>query len=921
MSRAFSTDIISANHQPQRLAHAYTPLSTSLNQDDNPSTTYAGASNEKMAELIRIDEPTGRTCTAIAFTVPQLEAAIRHKDHSGILNMHQTCAITSLDCNEPLLIQGLRTRDHKVVEILLGCGVSPEEQDESGRNSFHWLFILDESALLAAESLLSEFRNSKGLNAHATQTMVVHPQWPLQLRGTPLAHAISAGNRAAVDTLIQLGANPLAQDCAPKSLTGSLQNIWTPIHIAVQYHCPDILKSLLNAARNEALDTSQHRPLVLPAAALCHSSILERMAMHGRKCEKRLEEVIELLGPPTILEELYVDGTTAFMQSIATNDLSVTTAMLRRNNALASIKAVSSTLTEAREFHYPIHHAAHLASRRDDPQVLRLIELLVKYDARTLFRLDSNDRTPLHIASSGTSSRAALFMLEQAPSLLQSKDKLGASPLHYCESAEVAEELLALGVEVNASDTAGKSALCNAVVKGLGPVIKVLCKGGATPDICAGTMSNPLHIAIRSGLHEVVTTLIAFGASVDTQDSSGNTTLHVAARRSPRHMLISLLKSDPDVSILNKRGESALHTAVIFDNFPAMEEISRHSPELILTPLQGLGDSQEESAGSIKQSPLFLCAQKDNAIAINWMIPFLNEAEVERQDQIGRNILHYAIELGNIDLVAGLIRMGVDLDVQDLEGDTALTLAVRCRSSGKNDNLRMCRLLIGNGAAVAIQNNAGETAWDIAVNDIQDETYSILALLLNHSAEACRNVTWQKTNNQVAANTVTFLSKHDREPCGQYLIRLAVHRPSQRLLMALKNRMPPLDYRAVEPYEIAQRRARIERRLPLFHHLGDLDITNVSLGPHELGQPIMQAPRPDPTSELETPQNQIYAQPLYYQPLTLPLQLPSCELDSDQLSGSQSGTEVVETPDSETPGSERGRLRRLFRRASTQRSL
>ncbi|PVH93643.1 hypothetical protein DM02DRAFT_502175, partial [Periconia macrospinosa] len=465
-----------------------------------------------------------------------------------IFAMNKIVPLDSLQCNEPPLIQGLRTRNRKTVEILLACGLSPQTKDKGGRNGFRWLFMLDEDALPFAEQCLMKFKHSEALNMPADGTLAIHPQWPLQLEGTPLAHAIATGSRGTVVALLHLGADPLAQAHVHKSHNILLQKHWTPIHVAVKYHRPDILTTLLDAAR---IKDTRNCSLILPALALCYSSVFERIAMHGRHLRKRLEEVIALLGPPSTLEEASTQGVTAFMHSIDSNDIQVTAALLQRNRTIAMKQSVSPSPAKSPIFHYPIHHAAQLASRRDEPEAVKILELIIKYDPCALSRLDSHGRTTLHMAASGSSSRAARFIVNRVPLLLHAKDERGAKPLHYCESTTVAEQLVELGAEVDASDDSGQSALCYAVLKGLGHVVKTLCKMRAATDMCAG---YPLRLAIANKMHEIAASLIAFGACVNLQDNLGNTPLHSAAQRSPHRILRLLLDNDANASVPNNRG-------------------------------------------------------------------------------------------------------------------------------------------------------------------------------------------------------------------------------------------------------------------------------------------------------------------------------------------------------------------------------
>jgi ankyrin repeat protein len=728
------------------------------------------------------ETPAQRQTMAAATTI-KLESAIRHKSCAAILALHRETPLHTIVCREPLLILGLKTRDHKVVETLIECGLSPEKKDGSGRTAFHWLFMLDDTSIYAVGQSLASYRQSTALNLSAEKIITVHTQWPLQLRGTPLAHAIAVGSRATVKALIDLGADLLAPDHAPESLKTRLDICWTPIHAAVSYRRPDILRDLLSAA-DESHTTITRFPRLL-AHALCNSTVFEQMAMHGRNHGKNLKETIDLLGRSEILQEQSHEGLTAIMHAMNRMDFWLISALLQQNRSIASQRLVSPTSVELSIFHYPIHQAAHLASRSDDPAVLKLLELIIEHDHDALIRCDHDGRTSLHIAASGTSSRASLFLLQQAPSLLTATDKHGAFPLHYCESPSVAEQLCTLGASMDATDIHGKTALHNAVTKGLGPLVKKLCEMRKEANMPLFTNYSPLHVAVQNMRHEITVVLLGYGASPNDRNNMGNTALHIAAVGSPRHILKALIGADADVSILNNRGESPLFIAVDHRNAAAIEELSYHRPELIMAPKRKL-DKDEPS-----MSPLLLCAQKQDKAGIDCMLPLIPRVDLEAIDSKGRNILHLAAMLGSPELIAGLIQLEIGLDVQDYRGETALILAIRHSYllADRQNCAQICGNLINHGASTTTENDAGETAWDVAINDIRDETYDVLSLLLTHSDESCRQVTKEGRDVIQSEQGTIVVAKHTREPCEKDLVYQAVHRPHQKLRAALKTRL------------------------------------------------------------------------------------------------------------------------------------
>lgn len=229
------------------------------------------------------------------------------------------------------------------------------------------------------------------------------------------------------------------------------------------------------------------------------------------------------------------------------------------------------------------------------------------------YRLDSRNHTTLHMAASGSSPRAAQFLAAQTPHILHAEDARGARALHYCESTSVAEVLLDLGAGIDFTDHSGESALCYATAKGLGHVVETLCNRGAATDILSDSNWNPLHYAVANAMYGVALTLLGFGASVDQQDRLGNTPLHTAAQNSPEHILTMLLDNGANALVPNNNGDFALHVAVRSNNLAAVDILSRHNPELTLTPARRVAEPEEEPEENVdelmRRYPMYTCAQ------------------------------------------------------------------------------------------------------------------------------------------------------------------------------------------------------------------------------------------------------------------------------------------------------------------------
>jgi len=181
-----------------------------------------------------------------------------------------------------------------------------------------------------------------------------------------------------------------------------------------------------------------------------------------------------------------------------------------------------------------------------------------------------------------------------------------------------------------------------------------------------------MDLLIQAAIHgnsPGVRQLLLRGAHPDTQDSYGETALTWAAHLG--------------------------HTDVVKD-------------------LLAAGANREARGSILKGTPLLLAARGGYRGIVALLAVF---AKLNIYDSRGASALMLAIEQPDeivkpqrriLGILETLIRAGIDLDLQDYEGNTALMWAIRRR------NLDALRLLLSSGANPHLKNDAGQTALQIA---------------------------------------------------------------------------------------------------------------------------------------------------------------------------------------------------------------
>lgn len=124
------------------------------------------------------------------------------------------------------------------------------------------------------------------------------------------------------------------------------------------------------------------------------------------------------------------------------------------------------------------------------------------------------------------------------------------------------ETFLGQGVNIQAADARGITALHLAAKHGHRNVVALLLKQGAVVNPASQDGVTPLSVAVQEGRREMVTLLLASGAQVNEQMQIGGATLlHVAAYRGDQEIISLLLQHGADREARMTSGERPVDLA------------------------------------------------------------------------------------------------------------------------------------------------------------------------------------------------------------------------------------------------------------------------------------------------------------------------------------------------------------------------
>ncbi|KAL8702560.1 MAG: hypothetical protein Q9201_004277 [Fulgogasparrea decipioides] len=283
---------------------------------------------------------------------------------------------------------------------------------------------------------------------------------------------------------------------------------------------------------------------------------------------------------------------------------------------------------------------------------------------------------PYHTGVSSLATAAAFGLTDIVKYLLRegldvdAVDDIGTTALMYSADAghiDTIKALLEAGADTNKSDASGNTALLAATRKELNPIDEYLSRaigGGNTEmvdlilnkadeikesDAITSSLLNSFHYKRPST--ENLEVLIRKGASLTAFDDCGNTPIHKAAQTGHVDAVRLFLNQGVASNLRSKEGDTPLHWAT-----------SRGSLEMIDLLLDhGADITTRNDAG---ETALHTCLHYESHDDV---IQFLVRQGVplDKTDAQGRTALHQAARRGYASIVKTLVEHGADVDVEN----------------------------------------------------------------------------------------------------------------------------------------------------------------------------------------------------------------------------------------------------------------
>lgn len=315
--------------------------------------------------------------------------------------------------------------------------------------------------------------------------------------------------------------------------------------------------------------------------------------------------------------------------------------------------------------------------------------------------------TPLHLAVRGGRVEIARLLLK-AGANLEAQDPVGETALQTCLRLLTGNNFAPDALPAGSAARAQQDAL-----------LTVLLQHGAriwSTNRFVSAYDQPMAKALSAGNEDLLDRLLTESLHLNATNQAGDTLVHFAVSNGRLSALKALLEKKASPTATNKAGYTPLQTAARLarlDRLPAspVGYSPPRAPTLIPLAMRAQFVRQESAdlllaAGAVMDAHSLAGLGRTNDLTA---LLQREPAQVNAPDSGGRRPLHYAVEAGEAEALAILLKAGADTEHHWRSGLTPLLLAIRNRQP------REALLLLAAGAQPAAADANGQTALHLAI--------------------------------------------------------------------------------------------------------------------------------------------------------------------------------------------------------------
>ncbi|XP_068726083.1 transient receptor potential cation channel subfamily A member 1-like [Montipora capricornis] len=540
-----------------------------------------------------------------------------------------------------------------------------------------------------------------------------------------LHHLILEGNQEAAIKLINKGNDTNKQDRSGK----------TPLHTAILSKQYNIVDKLLRFGADVTIcddtgDTPLHTAIHVGSEklvmTLIHQGNCDVEAL-GRNSATPLHLAAEM--DNDIICKILVENRAGLVPLDADKMTPVSRAMERGavKSAKYLLEITKKTLGSVEDLMYNVDlDGSSLLHLAVNSCVLGVVELCVEYGARIRQPRKTDKITAFHMACELGSMPIVEFLVSKDPAVCRITlvDSEGKTPLHLAagkNQVQVVEFLLENGATLDPRDDERRTPLFLAARYNAANVVQLLMDRGVDVTIRDTSLRSMLHAAVGDVKSmEALLQSPAAVALITEKDDEGFSPVHYAAKRGDiKNIKLFVARNRASSSVLSKGLDTPIHVAARYGWTETVEALMDNQSSKII-------NMQNEQG---KTALHFACSEGYEYTAE----ALLRLGAVIERDQTERTPLHFAAHKGAL----GCCKLMVDkfedhINDVDKSKNTAMHLAA------SNGHAAVLNFLLSSKNAQILKNSNQENILDIATRTDQRE---VAAVIVKHERwdEALRN--------------------------------------------------------------------------------------------------------------------------------------------------------------------------------------
>lgn len=554
---------------------------------------------------------------------------------------------------------------------------------------------------------------------------------------SPLYVAAESGNVAAVDLLLAEPSVRTEVNSHAEYKTG-----WTPLMVAAVKNHAEIIDKLFAVGADVNQTDNQNRNSLFIAAVNGKLDAAKKLTALGADARKspvsnnNRSPMVHWVHNDNYREMLAVLISAG--ADINATDGSGQTALHRacdgmHGDKIKTLLSLGANPNIVNEFgQRPIDELMDNYNYRNDEMLPIMTALLDKGASADLSPMAEIETSPMHIATQhGHSKTVAMMLQHNAQVDAHDRTYSRKTPLMIAVEQgklDIAEMLVAHGANPLKTDNMKRNALHIAAHHGNPKVLEfILGLPGIDVNAVDGLGRTALHHACLREKPEAAKILMAHGASCTAYDAEGMTALHSAMVLGNSDMLQAYDEAQGSFSDWDARtresGDTLLHAAVRGGMEMSIEKLLSLGADLTLTDMQG-------------RSPLHLAIELEKTDLALMLVSNVTARKISLDtlvDMKGHTPLHTAAMTDNSRIAAQLVAAGADVTLTDSDGNSALHLAVQ------RNNYDVAEFLVNKKQVSVLQaNEAGETALQLGMTTKNERLFNMLlsAALKEQEAQA-----------------------------------------------------------------------------------------------------------------------------------------------------------------------------------------